>query len=198
MKRAFKTMAAELHLLQTTRARAIAVTAGLISLMNVTCGEGLLQTYGVLIPVLLISTATDLSKRVIPNWLMCSAFAGVILLSGVASLSGRLPGLPAFPESLRGAGAAGGLMLLCSRGRIGGGDVKLAGVIGATLGPLPAFQILMKTCVFALVFMVQRMLFARLRDFGTRSEGSPETSHVETPMAGFFLLATLASIPGAD
>jgi prepilin signal peptidase PulO-like enzyme (type II secretory pathway) len=85
----------------------------------------------VLLSVLVVATATDLGHRIIPNRL---------ILGGLAV--GALALLPEPPARWLGAFEGGALLFaityalaVLSRGGFGGGDVKLAGLMGFLLGP---------------------------------------------------------------
>jgi leader peptidase (prepilin peptidase) / N-methyltransferase len=84
--------------------------------------------YGVFAFGLLIVFCTDLEHHIIPNAI---TYPGILVGLGLSALSGY------FLASLIAAAAAGGVFLLLgivSRGGMGGGDVKLAAMIGAFLG----------------------------------------------------------------
>jgi prepilin signal peptidase PulO-like enzyme (type II secretory pathway) len=83
---------------------------------------------GIACAALVVVTATDLERRVVPNWVVLPAAAAVLALQTVSHPS---------PEWALGAvGAAGFLFLaaLAYPGGMGMGDVKLALLIGALLG----------------------------------------------------------------
>lgn len=101
---------------------------------------------------LVVVTATDLERRIIPNRVVLPAFVAVLALQTVSHPS---------PEWALGAlGAAGFLFLavLAYPGGMGMGDVKLALLIGALLGLTTPIG-LMLGLLFALVPSV--VLFAR-------------------------------------
>jgi len=82
------------------------------------------------VSLLIVATFTDLEHMLIPNRLILAGLAG----GAVFALLVPQPGLV---SALAGAAACGGLLLLlavASRGGMGGGDVKLAAVIGLFLG----------------------------------------------------------------
>lgn len=189
--------AVELHLLSTQRARIIASMTMIPSMWMVVYGDQILRPLYCLLPVLLISTVTDLWRRVIPNWLTCMTFCSVIVLAAVHSITGVSTGVPCLLDSLLGAGVSGGLLLLVSRGRAGGGDVKLAGVLGSVLGPIAALQVLLVTCVLAVAFVSVSILRIPVQIFMYGDELPRMSSGSTTPMAGFFLLATLIFFLGA-
>jgi leader peptidase (prepilin peptidase)/N-methyltransferase len=93
---------------------------------------------------LVVVTATDLERRIVPNRVILPAAAAVLVLRTIADPS---------PEWALGAlGAAGFLFLaaLAYPGGMGMGDVKLALMIGALLGVTAAVA-LMLGLVFALI-----------------------------------------------
>jgi leader peptidase (prepilin peptidase)/N-methyltransferase len=77
---------------------------------------------------LVVVTATDLERRIVPN--------GVVLPAGAVVLALQTAGHPSAEWALGAAGAAGFLFLaaLAYPGGMGMGDVKLALLIGALLG----------------------------------------------------------------
>lgn len=92
--------------------------------------SGELLSYLLFISLLVIATFIDLEHQIIPNTLNLFGVVGGFILN---LLTGHLGVLP----MLVGLLVAGGLMLIIailSRGGMGGGDIKLAGVIGVFLG----------------------------------------------------------------
>lgn len=84
--------------------------------------------YGVLAFALLVVFFTDLEHQIIPNAVTYPGIAAGLALSGATG---------EFMPSLVAAAAAGVIFLvlgIVSRGGMGGGDVKLAAMIGAFLG----------------------------------------------------------------
>jgi leader peptidase (prepilin peptidase) / N-methyltransferase len=77
---------------------------------------------------LVVATATDLERRIVPNWVVLPAFVVVLALNTIAH--------PSVEWVLGAVGAAGFLFLaaLAYPGGMGMGDVKLALLIGAMLG----------------------------------------------------------------
>ena len=77
---------------------------------------------------LVVATATDLERRIVPNRVVLPAFVAVLALNTIAHPS---------PEWALGAAGAAGFLLLAALaypGGMGMGDVKLALLIGALLG----------------------------------------------------------------
>lgn len=83
---------------------------------------------GVASAALVVATATDLERRIVPNWVVLPAAAAVLAL--------RTASHPSPEWALGAAGAAGFLFLaaLAYPGGMGMGDVKLALLIGGLLG----------------------------------------------------------------
>jgi prepilin signal peptidase PulO-like enzyme (type II secretory pathway) len=82
------------------------------------------------IPFLLAVLVIDLEHRRVLNVMLAPAAPVVVLLS-------LLPGMPGLVPSLLGGAAGLGLFVIVffiSRGKMGAGDVKLAGLIGLMLG----------------------------------------------------------------
>jgi leader peptidase (prepilin peptidase) / N-methyltransferase len=101
---------------------------------------------------LVVVTATDLERRIVPNRVVLPAAAAVLALQTVSHLS---------PEWALGAvGAAGFLFLaaLAVPGGMGMGDVKLALLIGALLGRTTPVAILLG---LLLALVPSAVLFAR-------------------------------------
>ena len=149
----------KLHQLQNIRWR-IGVALACVALWLVIRASGLpLMPCGLLIPLLTISTVTDLfAKMRIPNWLTYStcwlAFLAALTVSltrgianagDTASLFATTATTPVtISDSLAGFAATFGMMLvlhfICG---IGSGDVKLAGAIGACVGFRPGLNVVM-------------------------------------------------------
>jgi prepilin peptidase CpaA len=107
-------------------------------------------TLGLAVALALIAGYTDWRWRRIPNWLTVPAFAAGLAANAAI---GRWPGLKA---SLLGAGL--GLLLLLPfvlLRALGAGDWKLAGALGALVGPAILTDVLM-----ASVFVAGLMAFA--------------------------------------
>jgi prepilin peptidase CpaA len=99
------------------------------------------------IPALLVATAagiTDWRYRRIPNWLTVSGFAAGVTVNTILY---RWPGLKAaLLGALLGLGLLLPFVLLRS---LGAGDWKLAGALGACLGPGQLISVLMGTILVA-------------------------------------------------
>jgi Flp pilus assembly protein protease CpaA len=163
-----------------------------------------------LISVLSIAVITDLNSRRIPNWLTYSALLAGLVSSAIVSLQQHWHlstpfGIPNLPTALMGFSATFGVMLtIYVLLGIGAGDVKLAGVIGATLGAGPGLQILLWTHIlagiFSLLLVVQAsMVRSRAATLKAVHKTQPSESHCSAPsvdhqypvpMAVFFALAT--------
>ncbi len=115
-----------------------------------------------IVGVLLAAAAVDLFRRRIPDWITLPGLAWGIAVSLVPDLWRPM-------DAVLGALVAGGLLLLIavmSRGAIGGGDVKLMAVIGATVGPGLGLVVLLGAHVVAAVIMLSRVIIGvqRWRD----------------------------------
>jgi prepilin peptidase CpaA len=105
--------------------------------------------HAILFAALLLAAWTDLRRRVIPNWITYPALAACL---AIAFVQGGSDGLI---NSLLGAVICGGLLLLAwLAGALGGGDVKLAALIGATFGWADGLYALMWTFTLAAVCML--------------------------------------------
>jgi leader peptidase (prepilin peptidase) / N-methyltransferase len=125
---------------------------------------------------LVVVTATDLERRIVPNWVVLPAAVAVLALQTVAHPS---------PQWALGAlGAATFLFLaaLAYPGGMGMGDVKLALLIGALLG-LTTVVGLMLGLLFALVPSI--VLFAR---HGLRAR------RLAIPLAPFLAAGTVVAL----
>jgi leader peptidase (prepilin peptidase)/N-methyltransferase len=104
--------------------------------------------------LLIVATFTDLEHMLIPNRLILAGLAGGAVFMLV------LPE-PGVVSALAGAAVAGGLLLLLavvSRGGMGGGDVKLAAVIGLFLGlPLGLVALFAASLLGSVVGMILRL-----------------------------------------
>jgi len=122
----------------------------------------------------------DLRSRRIPNWLTVPA-----LLSGIA-LNALASGWPGLKTSLLGAGL--GLLILLPfvfLRSLGAGDWKLAGALGAFVGPAVLADLLMGSVfvagVMALILVIyKRRLLVTLRNIG-RLLRSMLTFHMPGP-----------------
>jgi leader peptidase (prepilin peptidase) / N-methyltransferase len=125
---------------------------------------------------LVVATATDLERRIVPNGVVLPAFVVVLALNTLAHPS---------PEWALGAvGAAGFLFLaaLAYPGGMGMGDVKLALLIGAMLGRTTPVG-LMLGLLFALIPSI--VLFAR---HGTRAR------KIRIPFAPFLAAGAVVAL----
>lgn len=122
--------------------------------------------------VLCIAAYTDLKDRIIPNWLVLPGIVLLFCLNFVVNdnalkwtfFVGIIPAAAMFLTSL-------------FRKDFGGGDVKLALLIGLALGGIAPIMILIGTFIAMVLFKVLQ-LFVRI--------GSERL-----PMAPFYLVATL-------
>jgi leader peptidase (prepilin peptidase) / N-methyltransferase len=110
------------------------------------------------IPLLIVLAAVvvlDLVSRLIPNVLTVPALAYALVLGAVLDRPGAL-------GALVGTIVAGGVVLFVaaiSRGGVGGGDVKLAAMLGAALGWKPAVIVLAASQVLGFgVLLVVRLI----------------------------------------
>jgi prepilin peptidase CpaA len=106
-----------------------------------------LRTFAPWIPALLVAMVAgylDWRYRRIPNWLTVSGFAAGVAVNTILS---RWPGLKA---ALLGAALGLGLLLPFVLLRsLGAGDWKLAGALGACLGPRQLLSVLVGTILVA-------------------------------------------------
>lgn len=125
--------------------------------------SGTALSYGLLAAGLVAASITDLSARIIPNALL----AGVFIVTTIPM---------AFGPPMRFGGAAGGaalcgavmmILYVLARGRLGGGDVKLAVVNGWVLGPGPGLLALTVGFIFG---ALGAAVILALRPGGRRQE----------------------------
>lgn len=103
-----------------------------------------------LLIVLAAAIVLDLTAFIVPNVLTLPALAYALVL---AILLER----PGIGRALMGVAVVGGslaLMAALSRGRVGGGDVKLGAVLGAALGWQPALVAFALSQVVGLVYVL--------------------------------------------
>jgi leader peptidase (prepilin peptidase)/N-methyltransferase len=103
---------------------------------------------------LVVVSATDLERRIVPNRVVLPAFVAVLVLRTFETTS---------PEWLLGALGASGFLLLAAivyPGGMGMGDVKLALLLGAMLGRTVAVALMLAT---VLAFVPSALLLARHR-----------------------------------
>ena len=105
--------------------------------------------HAILFAALLLAAWTDLRRHLIPNWITYPALAASLALAFVRF------GVEGLIGSLLGAAVCGGLLLLAwLAGALGGGDVKLAALIGATFGWADGLYALMWTFTLAAICML--------------------------------------------
>lgn len=132
--------------------------------------------------VLAIASYSEMTRKIIPNWLTLSGvLCGVVL--------GYLPGGNTFLASLGGLGIGFGvLFVVYVFGGMGGGDVKLMGAAGALLGYPLIVPTLFYTAVIggimAIVCLVWKgNLWARFKGMTSRLKKSGEDSTEDGPRA---------------
>lgn len=106
----------------------------------------------------------DHKKRIIPNKILCIAFfiriIFFLLEEDVAGEPGRASVIPFFAGGL----IAGGMFFLCyivTRGRVGGGDVKLVTVLGFYVGNHRIFTTLLFALVYAFAHSIGILVFKK-------------------------------------
>ncbi|HVJ68581.1 MAG TPA: A24 family peptidase [Caulifigura sp.] len=114
------------------------------------------------LPVLILLAAVafaawfDFRRRCIPNGLAYAALGVCLAAAGFES------GLEGLALSLVGAAVCGGLLSLAWRtDAVGGGDVKLAALIGASLGWADGLHALLWTFTIAAVWMLGSVIASR-------------------------------------
>jgi leader peptidase (prepilin peptidase)/N-methyltransferase len=103
---------------------------------------------------LVVVSATDLERRIVPNRVVLPAFVAVLVLRTIDTTS---------PEWLLGALGASGFLLLAAivyPGGMGMGDVKLALLLGAMLGRTVTVALMLAT---VLAFVPSALLLLRHR-----------------------------------
>ena len=152
-----------------------------------------------------LAAATDLWKQRIPNLLTLPAtLAGLAVHALGLAEAEFLNGWTSWRFSLVGFAVGFGLMLIVSLiSNGGGGDVKLAGALGAFLGPGRVFMLLGVTFVSACVVLVSyfilrdgvfstlRLLTATRKANDTDKSLPTTTDQISLPMGPFFLLGTI-------
>lgn len=109
----------------------------------------------ILFAALLLAAWTDLRRRVIPNWITYPALTACLAISALRF------GSEGLVESIRGAAVCGGILLFAwLAGALGGGDVKLAALLGAALGWTDGLYALMWTFTLAAVCMLSLTIWA--------------------------------------
>jgi Flp pilus assembly protein protease CpaA len=161
----------------------------------------------VVLPLLLISVATDTTWKFIPNWL--TGFSAMLAL-GLAYSEGGAQG--AF-ESLKGLSMIFAISLvLYIRFGLGAGDVKLCACLGACLGPAAALSMLLWSYSLSGIFPLCRIAFDRFQPvlfygcsligldaLGAKFCRSDIQSYLrhQQPMAGWFAAGTFLTLSGA-
>ena len=129
--------------------------------------------------VVVVAMVTDLRSRRIPNALTFTAFAVALLMRII------FQGWSGLGLALAGAVVAPGVLLLIHMGRgLGMGDLKLAAVVGAFLGPMLALAAMICGAVvggvLAIAFLMRRgQLFSDL--FGLFLIGLPFVKARKSP-----------------
>ncbi len=130
--------------------------------------------------ILAISAIVDVHRKSIPDWLTLPGLAWVLVVSAFL-------GWPRMADALVGVLFCGGALLILaviSRGSIGGGDVKLMGMIGGSLGWRWGFGVLF----FAQLAVAAVALCLLI----TRRKGRKDAFPVGPFLAAFALLAFFA------
>lgn len=149
---------------------------------------------------LLVLSAIDLGHYMLPDAITLPGIAVGLLAAGLSTaglplfldpMSGWRPELPPIAESLMGAALGGGFLLLASRAgklafkqeAMGGGDVKLAAMIGAFLG--------WRALVFALF---AAFLAGSMAGLALILTGSIKAKRAVVPFGPFLAIGALAAI----
>ena len=130
--------------------------------------------------LLAVAAFVDMNRKSIPDWITLPGLAWVLVVSAFL-------GWPRLADALLGVLFCGGALLILavvSRGGIGGGDVKLMAMVGASLGwrwgfGVLAFAQLAIAAVALCLFLAQR-------------KGRKDTLAFGPFLAGFAILAILA------
>ncbi len=169
--------------------------------------ELLLVTFpiSVVVFVCTVATLTDMTGRVIPNWLCYGALLAGLLFHGCVMLLSLAPGADAsgwrFAVGIQGgiSGAvtcAAVLLPFWLMGSIGGGDVKFVAALGMIVGPVLGLQIILFGCLFGIIFIYGTRIVRGMRAAAVTAEGTEQTARSmvaqsELPMAGFLSAATI-------
>ncbi len=172
----------------------------------------------VLVSALAVSAYTDVQARRIPNWVTYPAFVWALALNLVASAfpawAGGSPWLGAvgLSDSLWGAAACVVPMFFLYSLVGGAGDVKLAAVIGALLGPTAGIQALLMSYLVGASVLVVWLIWKRgplflFRSFGRQigsfclpgriappSDEDKKVLQTPIPLALFLAVGTLLSL----
>lgn len=194
-----------------------AILAPLWLLLPTATSESAPTLTGLLLTMLLVTaTVTDLSRRKIYNWTTYTMFAWAILMNVAAWI-----GLPLVTIGLSncfiGAFACFLIMLIpYSLARGGAGDVKLATAIGALVGLDAGLLVIAFAYIIAAVTimgwacwvhgpwksigaMTRRLTVGWVPSVAAPNQQQTQLLQQPIPLAGFFLLATLAvelDLPG--
>jgi leader peptidase (prepilin peptidase) / N-methyltransferase len=129
--------------------------------------------------LLAVAALVDLQRKLIPDWLTLPGLVWVLAVSAFL-------GWPRLSDALLGATLCGGALLLfaiASRGSVGGGDVKLMAMIGASLGWRWGFGVLAFAQLAAGVLALGLIL--------TRRTGRKDSLAFGPFLAAFSVLAML-------
>ncbi len=130
--------------------------------------------------VLALAAIVDLQRKLIPDWLTLPGVAWVLVASAFL-------GWARVAEALLGLVLCGGVLLIfavISRGAIGGGDVKLTAMIGASLGWQWGFGVLAFAQLSAALLALCLFIAGR--------KGRKDTLPFGPFLAAFALLALVA------
>ncbi len=112
-----------------------------------------------------ILALTDLKKKVIPNVVLAAALAFWIVTVAISLMMDMEEGMQVLGTSLGGGLFAGGAFLLCyilSRKTMGGGDVKMAAVLGLYVGGqyilLTLFSGILVCAVYSVVMLIRKKI----------------------------------------
>lgn len=130
--------------------------------------------------LLVVAAVVDIQRRLIPDWLTLPGLTWALVASAFL-------GWPRLSDALLGVILCGGGLLifaLISRGSIGGGDVKLTAMIGASLGWRWGFGVLAFAQLAAAALAICLLI--------TRRKGRKDALPFGPFLAAFAILAILA------